>query len=457
VKRLLPRSLYGRMVMILLGGLLAAQILGPVFLCGAGNRMLRPEHATHVAQHIADVVALSEATPSPARAALLDRIGGPGFRVELSASAAVAREFQRPTGVIGEIVSELQKCVGDRYPISAVSDPGDAYPPRRGAVAVQVHDGEWLTFHLGPEIIGPPSPPPAVFLDLAWRFLVVVALTLIAVRLATRPLAVLAAAADELGQDIGRAPLAETGPTEVRRAAQAFNKMQARLARYIEDRSRVLAAVSHDLKTPITRLRLRTELLDNGPVKDRFVRDLDEMEQMAVSTLDFMRGFGAARPRQRVDLMALLESIGADVAELGGTVEIDGSTLVSYLGYAQGLKRCLSNLVDNALRYAGQARMVVEDSDAALIIRVQDRGPGIPDADLERVFEPFYRIEGSRNRDTGGTGLGLPIARDIARLHGGDLTLRNLPDGGLEATVTLPRTGTDCAKGGNSGELLAAT
>jgi signal transduction histidine kinase len=268
---------------------------------------------------------------------------------------------------------------------------------------------------------------------------VVVAIALYAVRLATRPFAVLAAAADELGQDIRRPPLAETGPTEVRRAAHAFNRMQARLARTIEDRSRMLAAVSHDLKTPITRLRLRTEMLDDGELKDRFARDLDEMEQMVAATTDFLRGFGTTQPRETVDVLALLESIQSDAAELGGQVEICDAPIAGYPGYAQGLKRCLANLVDNAVAYGGGARMVVEDSDAMLVIRVQDRGRGVPEAELERIVEPFYRVESSRNRGTGGTGLGLAIARDIARLHGGELTLRNLPGGGLEAALSLPR------------------
>jgi len=138
-------------------------------------------------------------------------------------------------------------------------------------------------------------------------------------------------------------------------------------------------------------------------------------------------------------VLALLESIQSDAAELGGQVEICGAPIAGYPGYAQGLKRCLANLVDNAVAYGGGARIVVEDSDAMLVIRVQDRGRGVPEAELERIVEPFYRVESSRNRGTGGTGLGLAIARDIARLHGGDLTLRNLPEGGLEATLSLPR------------------
>ena len=435
----LPRSLYGRTVLIMLGGFIAAQVLGAVFLIGEGRRAMRPGPAMHLGQHIADIVTLVEAAPAQDRAALLARLGGRGFRVEQIPAAPVGAEPAPVGALTSDIAAEVTMRLRERHPVVAVADPGRRGPPQDAVVAVQMPDREWLAFSLGPETIGPPGPPAGIFIDLAWRLLVVVAIALYAVRLATRPLAVLAAAADELGQDIRRPPLAETGPTEVRRAAHAFNRMQARLARTIEDRSRMLAAVSHDLKTPITRLRLRTEMLDDGELKDRFARDLDEMEQMVAATTDFLRGFGTTQPRETVDVLALLESIQSDAAELGGQAEICGAPIAGYPGYAQGLKRCLANLVDNAVAYGGGAWIVVEDSDAMLVIRVQDRGRGVPEAELERIVEPFYRVESSRNRGTGGTGLGLAIARDIARLHGGDLTLRNLPEGGLEATLSLPR------------------
>ncbi|WP_181184352.1 response regulator [Cupriavidus pinatubonensis] len=251
---------------------------------------------------------------------------------------------------------------------------------------------------------------------------------------------VLDAATRNLTSD--RAPMPEDGPLEVARAAHAFNTMQASLSRYLRERSATLAAMSHDLKTPITRLRLRAELLDDGELKQKISQDLHDMESMVQATLAFMRGGDSAEPIQPLDVTALLESLQADAEEVGAHVSIEGSTDRPYPGRPQALKRCLSNLVDNACKYGNRAEILVEDDERQLVIRVLDQGPGISEAQLERVFEPFYRIERSRSRDTGGTGLGLTIARAIAQIHGGTLVLHNLKRGGLEAMLTLPRPAT---------------
>ncbi|MFN7087738.1 MAG: ATP-binding protein, partial [Burkholderiales bacterium] len=282
--------------------------------------------------------------------------------------------------------------------------------------------------------------PLRLLLSLSVLLVAVIALTLIAVRWVTRPLKTLAAAAEKLGADINRPPLAEQGPLEVSRAARAFNTMQQRLASFINDRTRVLAAMSHDLKTPITRLRLRAELLDDEQLRAKFIRDLEEMETMVSATLDFMRGLENREPAQPVDVMALLESLQEDARELGGRIDIEGGMPKPYQAYPQALKRCLNNLIGNAVQYGKVAKISVTDAADRLQICIRDQGPGIPENELERVFEPFYRLEASRSRDTGGTGLGLGIARNIARAHGGDIVLRNLPQGGLEAVLTLPRS-----------------
>jgi len=255
----------------------------------------------------------------------------------------------------------------------------------------------------------------------------------------TGPLSSLAIAAERLGEDINRAPLPENGPTEVQRAAKAFNTMQQRLSRFISERTRVLTAMSHDLKTPITRMRLRTEMLEDEDAQARFLRDLEEMESMVTQTIEFMRDTSASEPVQRVDVMALIESLQNDYRDTGRTVEIDGAVSDPYPGRPLALRRCIANLVENAIRYGERATIKIEDVGGKITVRILDDGPGIPEDQLERVFEPFYRGEGSRNRETGGTGLGLGIARNIARSHGGDLVLRNREQRGLEATLTLPR------------------
>jgi signal transduction histidine kinase len=268
----------------------------------------------------------------------------------------------------------------------------------------------------------------------------VIVLSLIAVRWVTGPLSALANAAEKLGEDINRPPLPETGPSEAQRAARAFNTMQQRLSRFIADRTRIFTAMSHDLKTPITRLRLRTEMLEDDALRTKFAKDLDEMEAMVTQTLDFMRDASTGEAVQRIDAMALLESLQTDYQDTGSRVEIEGRIEQTYPGRPLALRRCLTNLVDNAIRYGKHATIRVEDSADRLTIRVLDDGPGIPEQELAQAFEPFFRGEASRNRETGGTGLGLGIARNIARAHGGDLVLRNRPEGGLEAELTLART-----------------
>ena len=215
--------------------------------------------------------------------------------------------------------------------------------------------------------------------------------------------------------------------------------MQARLVRYIQDRTQLLAAISHDLKTPITGLRLRTELLDDPDTRARFEKDLDEMESMVIATLDFMSGMDQQEAIQPVDIMALLESLQADAQEMNREVIIQGAALSPYPCKPKALKRCIGNLLDNAVNYGYRAKICMEDSKERLIIRILDQGSGIPEDRLENVFAPYYRLEISRNRDTGGTGLGLSIAQDIAHAHGGNLSLHNTLPGGLEAVLVLPR------------------
>jgi signal transduction histidine kinase len=304
---------------------------------------------------------------------------------------------------------------------------------------MRLHDGTLVTFdsRQPQESAGWPY---RMLFSLVVLLTTVIILSLLAVRWATRPLAALADAADELGRNIHRAPLDEGGPVEVARAARAFNTMQARVLAHIRERGRVLAAMSHDLKTPVTRMRLRAELLADPELKRKFTHDLEEMEAMVAGTLDFLRGLESGEATKPVDVMALLESLQADMAETGGRITIEGAVREPFPAKPAALKRCLANLLDNAIKYGGSAAVQVDDDDKRLEIRICDEGPGIPETELERVFEPFYRLEGSRSRDTGGTGLGLTIAKHIAEAHGGRLTLANRSGGGLEAKLSLPRS-----------------
>jgi signal transduction histidine kinase len=214
--------------------------------------------------------------------------------------------------------------------------------------------------------------------------------------------------------------------------------MQERVRRYLVERGRLLGAISHDLKTPITRLRLRAEMLPDPEVRAKMLRDLDEMQTMVGETLDFFSSVSKDTERQPVDVGALIESVCEDRREAGQALTVRGALLGPYRADPQGLRRCLDNLIENAIRYGGSADIEIADSPRHLRIEIRDRGPGIPHPDLERVFEPFYRLDDSRNMESGGTGLGLSIARNIARWHGGDVTLRNGASG-LVAELALPR------------------
>jgi signal transduction histidine kinase len=267
----------------------------------------------------------------------------------------------------------------------------------------------------------------------------VIVVSLLAVRLVTRPFQRLAEAADAFGRDLESPPLPETGPTETRRAAEAFNRMQERLRRLIAERSRALAAVSHDLRTPLTRLRLRAELIEDDALRAQINSDIDDMQAMVESTLDYLRGLRANEPLQSIDMDALLQSLVADEQALGRPVTLAGMAVAPYVGRLSALKRALANLIDNAVKYGHSAHILVADDATALRLSVEDRGPGIPEAEMARVVEPYVRLETSRSRETGGVGLGLTIARDVAMLHGGDLLLENLASGGLRSTLLLPR------------------
>jgi signal transduction histidine kinase len=257
-------------------------------------------------------------------------------------------------------------------------------------------------------------------------------------RMGTRPLEQLARAATELGGDINRPPLVERGPAEVRDAAAAFNAMQARIRRYVAERTEMLAAIAHDLQTPLTRLRLRLEKVTDTELRDKLVDDLASMQIMVREGLDLATSTDAVGLMQRVDVDSLLSSVCADAVDAGHDVTLVGQTRVSIPAIPGAVQRCLTNLIDNAVKYGSYARVTASCEAGKVVIRVADGGPGIPEAQMERVFDPFYRLETSRSRETGGSGLGLTIARNIAHKHGGTLTLRNKPGGGLECVLVLP-------------------
>ncbi|OYQ37302.1 two-component sensor histidine kinase [Niveispirillum lacus] len=255
----------------------------------------------------------------------------------------------------------------------------------------------------------------------------------------TRPLRRFAAAANRLGIDMNAPSLDEAGPREVRLAAAAFNKMQRRLRAFVEDRTRMLAAVSHDLRTPLTRLRLRAEFIDDDVVRDKMLEDLSEMEAMIGSTLAFARDEAAKEAIQPLELNALLARLGEDMRDAGKPVGVIPAPFsIPIAGRRMALRRALGNLMENAVKYGQTAQVALAMTGENVTITIDDNGPGIPEMEFENVFRPFFRLEASRSRDTGGTGLGLSVANDIVRAHGGEIRLANRSEGGLRVTVVLP-------------------
>jgi signal transduction histidine kinase len=463
--RLLPRSLFGRLVGVLAIGLVLAQGLSAWINWAERDRLLLRAAGMQPVQRVADIVRLLDPLDRTERARIVRILDLPPLVVTLD-RPPVAEDAAADAGMHARMFGAmLRAALGDAPAVRVAARPvaagvpagagpwggrhammmgggGQRPGPGPGGVwlmtQVQLGDGQWVTFDTAlPRDAA--SLPTRLLLTLAVLLLVVLALSFIALRWLSRPLQTLAEAAEGLGKNIHRAPLPEDGPTEVRRAAQAFNTMQSRLVRYIDDRTRVLAAISHDLKTPLTRLRLRAELLDDEELRARFEHDLAEMQSMVTDALAALRGVDGPAQSVPVDMMALLESLQADQQALGRSVEIEGRATAPLSGDPLRLKRCVGNLLENAVVYGQRARVRVEDSARTLTLRISDHGPGIPEELLERVFDPFFRVEGSRSRETGGTGLGLSIARNIARAAGGDVTISNRPAGGLEALLTLPR------------------
>ncbi len=305
----------------------------------------------------------------------------------------------------------------------------------RFTVSIRQDDGRWLVIEPRREFGFDP-----------WqkRLLLVTALAGLAVsplawafsRRLAAPIAALAAGAERLGRDPGAPPLQLEGSAEVAAAARAFNQMQGRLRRYVEDRTSMMGAIAHDLRTPLTRLRFRFESAPE-PLRSALEADVDQMEAMISSTLGFVQDAARPRARSKLELASLVETVIDEATLTGADATVEQSDRVVVDGDPLALKRLVVNLVDNALKYGLSARARVYRSGGMAVIEIDDRGPGIPEPDIERVFEPFFRLEVSRSRETGGIGLGLAVVRAVARSHGGDVVLRNLRPG-LSARVTLP-------------------
>ncbi len=456
IRRLWPRSIGAQLLVMLLIALGISQGLSLLVFSDERDRAVRAALGYEAAGRAANVAQLLDEAPEDLRPQILAAANSPLVRFRIESSPAVDHTGHDSPGV----ADRLRRTLGDpsREVLVEIHDRTGAMPgihevphamrqmhaamlaertgPLELAMSIRLASGEWLNvrsmFHR----------PVVQWLatDIATLAIAAVLVTLVAVLTAiriVRPMRGLAERAERAGKGEVLPALPETGPREIRDTVRAFNRMQDRIRRFVTGRTRMLAALSHDLRSPLTAMRLRLELIEESEDRDRLEALVDEMQTMVEATLAFARGEAETEETVEVDLARLLKDIVAE-KKGGGTVRIDGGAPVLARVRPVALKRALRNLIENANRYGQRAEIeLAEDGDEA-VITISDDGPGIPDDQLEAVFEPFRRIETSRSRETGGTGLGLAIARTVIRAHGGEVMLKNRQTGGLTATVELP-------------------
>lgn len=440
-------SMTGRVFLVLLLGIVASAALTQWLAVTERSRQLERYRDFHALERAEQLITTADVVPQASRAVYL-RVASRGS-VRLEPGAAM----EAPSLPQTEFSSALQQRLGAGFRLFPLADrPAACDRPRetysifastqwRGTcetMIVQMGDGQTLKLSVLPPRAPPNGPPHSEILTMLPFLISIVVLAYLVTRMTMAPLKHLAQAAKDLGNDINHPPLALRGAGEIRQAAAAFNAMQARIRQHISQRTEMLAAITHDLQTPLTRLRLRLEKVSDDELQQRLKDDLSAMQQMVKEGLDLARSMDTTESMQALDLDALLDSVCADAADGGQKVELHGHAQMALMARPLAIRRCLVNLIDNAVKYGQFARVTVERMAGAARIRIRDGGPGIPADQMARVFEPFYRLESSRSRDSGGTGLGLTIARNIAEQHGASVALANHVDGGLEVTLVVP-------------------
>ena len=452
--RLAPRSLTGQLALLILVAFLVAQFISLWLFTGERGTALQANLRVETAERAAAVVLALEAAEPDNRPGILAAARSYHAEFEVGESAISSEE----TG-LSAVRSRVTDVLGSPREIRAEEvgiSPRDGRPmtppaalawlrdrllaagmaPTELRLSVLLTDGTWLNvrsrndrqdFQLPPAILG------TILLSLA---LIMAALWL-GLRRITGPLRHLVQAAEEMGIDGPAFSMPRGGPDEVRALSDAMERMQARISGMVADRTRMLAALGHDLRSPITALRLRAEMVDDDETRERMAATLDEMQDMVEATLAYARGVSPDQPMEPTDISRLLLDLASELSETGPQVVTGTMEPVTLPLRRTPMRRALRNLIDNAQRYGGGAVIGLSRMGSDVVISIEDKGPGIPDADLSRVFEPFTRLEQSRSRETGGVGLGLPIARAILNAHGGTVELSNRAEGGLRATITL--------------------
>lgn len=463
--RFWPRRMAARMILLTLAGFVIAQVIVFAVLTWDRRETFREYESYRLIERISVTLRIVEASPPDMGRAIADNASSPFMDFWVSPGAVL------PPGIEAgnfwheghdDRIAALKERIGQdrdiRFNRGEAFLQGATLPERlrRGrdhehddepafrryrpdfALSIPLADGRWLNagfnFRRRAPDIGFP-----VMLSFLVTGSILALVIIFSVRRVSRPLETLASAADRMGRGETVEPIPEEGPDDLKETIRAFNLMQERLRRFVADRTKMLAALGHDLRTPITSLRLQAEFVEDEELRARMQRQLDDMQQMAESALAFARDAADGEPTSRTDLGALAESIVEDLEGLGLAVTCTSAEeTIVHACRPVSLKRALTNLIRNAVAYGGGADVSVRMANGEILIEVADHGPGIPDADMERAFTPFERLDPARSAETGGAGLGLTIARTIARAHGGDVRLANRPEGGLVATIALP-------------------
>ncbi len=464
--KLWPRRASGQLALLLILVLLIAQVITIGILAGERQSALRSASLENVLQRVADAYTLLNTTDPERQERILRALSNPSLQLSIdrlphlpggettSMNGELATELGLPAEQVRTAMqTEEEGCLPnhssdhDDHDEDEKHDDGeyqeeDEHRDERQeclpvlGVSLALSSGQWFN-----AIAQPPAPSwlwlKATLTSVGITAVLLMLTLLLAIRRILSPVNELSRAAIAFGQG-EKVHIEERGPEDIREVVRAFNQMRHQVSRAQEDRERLLAALAHDLRTPITSMRLRVEMLPEGEDKNRLLGTLQEMQHLAEATLDFIRG-STTEQHRRYDLATLLDSLCGDLQETGLAVEYQDSPRCVLQGQPEAVKRALRNMIENAVSYGRRAEVELDTTESEAVITITDEGPGIPEAERDRVFEPFYRLEQSRSRETGGAGLGLSIARTLIRGMGGDVRLDTGPEGrGLKVLVTLP-------------------
>jgi signal transduction histidine kinase len=452
MRRLLPRTVTAQLIAVAALALIVSQIVIVTLTISEQQSAIREWWTSYILGRVASVTELLDATAEDVHQKVLFASDTPILTFDISTTTPSPPDHSPASEIYttelrGLIAKPPEQVFAEvRNPPSYTDvlqywlrlwrneTPADTEPWLEAWV--QLANGKWLSMEVERRL-EPPSLA-LLLIPAITTLLVFGSALVIVIRAITRPIKSLGRAAEAFGRGEEVGPVELTGPAEIREATAAFNNMRERLSRFVLDRTRMLASVGHDLRTPITTMRLRAEFIEDDETRERILASLEEMQHMAEAALAFAREEATSEPTRMVDLTALVQTVCADQADMDRPVTFHENGRLLYPCRANSLKRAVRNLVENAIVHGKSAEVSVRALPAEVSITVEDRGPGIAEADLGRVFMPFVRLDEARGEETGGIGLGLAIARSIVRGHGGDIRISNRPEGGLRATIQLP-------------------